>query len=172
MVAAIACALPAGASASGSSSGGSSSGGGYSGGGASSAPSPHAGNTSATDSSVKTSVSCTGAAGQSCPFTATIAVQETLRGGKLVAVTSRKRKRTSVRHITVVLGRATATVAAGATRELTVELSAAGLHLLSSRHSLPVRFTVSSATAGPYTETHLLDEIDLTLHAARAKHKR
>jgi len=162
----------------GSSSGGSSSGGSSGGSGSSantSTPTPHAGSASASGNSISTSVGCTGTAGQSCSVTATITAQETLNGGKLTAVTSRKGKHPSkVRHITVTLGTVTATIAAGSTRKLTVSLSSTGLRLLSSRHSLPVRFTVTSSLAGAAkagTAPSVLEQSNLTLRAAHTKGK-
>jgi ABC-type Na+ transport system ATPase subunit NatA len=167
--------------------GGGSSGGGSSGSGSSStggsgssstntgASTPHTGTPSATGSSVSVTVSCTGGPGQSCTIIAAITVEETLKGRKVTAVTSRKDKRPKVRHITVTLGTVTATVPAGSTRKLTVNLSAAGLRLLSSKHSLPVRFTVTSSLAGAAsakTTSSILVQTNLTLHAGHAKHKR
>jgi len=168
-----------GGSSNGSGSNGGGSGGGGSSGGSgsstnTSAPTPHAGSASASGNSISTSVSCTGSAGQSCTVTATITVQETLKSGKVTAVTSRKGKHPKVRHVTVTLGTVTATIAADSTRKLTVSLSGAGLRLLSSRHSLPVRFTVTSSLAGAAkagTAPSVLEQINLTLRAAHAKGK-
>jgi len=169
-----------GSGGSGTSSSGSTGGGGSSGGGSGSntnttPPAPHAGTASASGNSISTSVGCTGSAGQSCSVTATITAQETLNGGKLTAVTSRKGKHPSkVRHITVTLGTVTATIAAGSTRKLTVSLSSTGLRLLSSRHSLPVRFTVTSSLAGAAkagTAPSVLEQSNLTLRAAHTKGK-
>jgi hypothetical protein len=161
-----------------SSSGGSSSGGSPGGSSPStntSTPAAHAGSPSTSGNSVSTSVSCTGAAGQSCSVTAKIAVQETVTGGKITAVSSRKGKHPKVRYITVTLGSTSVTVPAGSTHKLTVSLSSAGLRLLSSRHSLLVRFTVTSSLAGTAkagSAPSVLLQTILTLHAGGAKHKR
>jgi hypothetical protein len=168
-----------GSSSGGNSSSGSTGGGGSSGGGSGSntnttPPTPHAGTASASGNSISTSVSCTGTPGQSCSVTATITAQETLNGGKVTAVTSRKSKHQKVRHVTVTLGTVTATIAVGSTRKLTVSLSGAGLRLLSSRHLLPVRFTVTSPLAGAAkagTAPSLLEQTNLTLRAAHPKGK-
>jgi hypothetical protein len=162
---------PAGGGAGGSSTGSTGSGTGGSSGGT--PATPHAGATSATGTSVATTVSCSGSAGQACTVTAAITVQETTRGSRLIAVTA-KAKHPSLRHTTVTLGSITATIPAGTSRKLTVKLSAAGAKLLKTRHVLPVRFSVSqtgASAAAAGTHTIPLEQTNLTLHAAHAKHK-
>jgi len=68
-------------------------------------------------------------------------------GRKLVAVSAKKRKpKTSKR--TVVLGAATVTLAAGQSEIVHVKLNAAGQRLLSSRHKLSVKLTITQRKSG------------------------
>jgi hypothetical protein len=92
-------------------------------------------------------VACAGASGQTCAVSLGLSVTETLKGAKLVAVSAIERKpKTSKR--TVVLGTATVTLAAGQSEIVHVKLNAAGRRLLSSRHELSVKLTVTQRTSG------------------------
>ncbi len=128
-------------------------------------PTAHAAGAGASAGKVTVTVSCSGAAGQSCAVSAAVTVEETLKGSKVLAVTARP----ATHHRTLTLGKLTTTVAAGTTRKLTVSLSAAGARLLRARHSLRVRLTVSLTAAGS-VHSEVLERTALTLRASRPKH--
>ncbi len=81
----------------------------------------------------RVTISCVAA----CRLTLTITVTETLRHGKIVAVSAKKRK--------VVIGKAAATLAAGQRRTVRVSLNKAGRKLLASRRRFKARLAVSQA---------------------------
>ena len=91
---------------------------------------------------VSETVSCAGAG--ECSVKLTLAVVETLRGRKLIAVTARKRKVRLVKKV-VVLGTATVTLAAGQSRVVRVSLNPVGRRLLGARHTLHVELSAVSA---------------------------
>ena len=81
----------------------------------------------------RVTISCVAA----CRLQITITVIKTLRRGKVIAVSARKRK--------VVIGKATATLAAGQSRTVRVSLNKAGRKLLSGRRRFKARLAVSQA---------------------------
>lgn len=86
---------------------------------------------------VTVKLSCTGAS--SCPASVGVTVQEHLRHGRVVALSAAQKKRT------VTIARGAATLAAGATRTITLKLNGAGRALLASHRSLPALTTVASS---------------------------
>lgn len=90
-------------------------------------------------------------------------------------------KLTAVRTVkhrsqTVAVGSTTATVAAGATKTLSVALNATGRQLLHAQHHLSVTLTVSGTVLGSLTATLQTDKLTFTTKAAakraRAAHRR
>jgi hypothetical protein len=89
-------------------------------------------------------VTCTGQT--SCRVSLALAVHETLRGHRIVAVTAAKKAKR--RHKLVVVGHSTSTVRAGRTTKLRVTLNRTGRGLLAARHRLPATLTVSQRRNG------------------------
>jgi len=81
-----------------------------------------------------------------CRIVLQLSVVEMLRGSRVIAVTGRAK----TRRLTVVVGAATVSLAAGGTSTVQVKLNATGRRLLRARHTLPVRLTATQRTAsGP-----------------------
>jgi hypothetical protein len=74
-----------------------------------------------------------------------LTVTETFRGHRLVAVSARKAK---VKHKTVVVGTAKATVPAGHTQKVRIGLNRTGRKLLAARHKLSAKLTITQRIAG------------------------
>jgi hypothetical protein len=96
---------------------------------------------SGTTASVR--ISCKG--DTSCTVSLKLTVIETFRGHKLVAVSARKAK---LKHKTVVVGTAKATVKAGHTQTVRIGLNRTGRKLLAARHRLTAKLTVTQRIAG------------------------
>lgn len=110
---------------------------------------------------------CQGTAGATCKVTATLAITETLRGAKVIAVTrAKKRQRTTRRVVTV--GTTTVTLTAGRSQVVGISLNATGRRLLASRHTLPVRLTASQVTA---TSTSVVSTQVLTFKKSTKKRR-
>jgi hypothetical protein len=84
---------------------------------------------------VRVAVACRGARGKSCAFSLTLSVVETLKAGKVIAISAAKRP-PKPEHRTLVLAKLTATVAAGRSRSLSLPLDRSGKALLARRHTL------------------------------------
>ncbi len=93
---------------------------------------------------------CTGPI--ACKLTLSLSVIQTTRGGRIIALSARKAA--TVRK-TVVVGRATATVAAGATRTVRVPLNLVGRRLLARRPFLRVKLAVTTTAGRTVTTTKL-----------------
>ncbi len=137
-----------------SSGGGSGSGG--SGLGGSSPPPPGAGSASVGGvnvggSTVSELLSCGGAANATCELTVTLTVTETLKGGKLIAVSASKKKRPKVVKRTVTVGSASISLAGGASQLVKIELNTTGKRLLASHHKLAAQLTTTEAGAGGHS---------------------
>jgi hypothetical protein len=139
---------------SGTTSGGSTNGGGS----APRAGTPAIGHPTVGATSVSVPLSCAGGSG-SCSISLTLSVAETLRGGKLIAVSAAHHK--TVKRA-LVLGTVRVRLAAGQHRTAVVRLNAAGRRLLAARHTLKVKLTVARAGQTIFTSA-------ITF---RAKHKR
>jgi hypothetical protein len=81
----------------------------------------------------------------SCKVSLKLTVTETFRGHKLIAVSAR---RTKVRHKTIVLGTASATIRPGRTQTVHISLNRTGRKLLAARHKLTAKLTVTQRIAG------------------------
>ena len=92
---------------------------------------------------VSVPISCKG--DTSCTVSLKLTVTETLRGHKVIAVSARKAK---VTHKTIVLGTASATIAAGRTATVKIGLNGTGRHLLAARHRLTATLTVTQRVSG------------------------
>ena len=87
---------------------------------------------------------CSGSTGASCHVKLTLTATETLHDGKLLAVSAKA----SDTKKSVVLGRAMVRIAAGKIKRVTIRLDKAGKRLLTKRHKLRGKLTI---TAGPGT---------------------
>ena len=74
-------------------------------------------------------------------MTESLSVRETIKHGKVTALSARAGRRVSKR--TVVIGSVTVTIAAGASSTVTVPLNARGRRLLAARHRLRAKLTVT-----------------------------
>jgi hypothetical protein len=90
-------------------------------------------------------VSCAGPADATCTLALTLALTETLKSGKVVAITAKSKPK--VKHRTVILGTTTVTVASGAHATESVSLNAAARKLLSHYHHLKVALTATDSTS-------------------------
>jgi hypothetical protein len=138
---------PPGADGSGGTAGGSGGSGGPgtggSGGTSGGAGSAGAGNGSVNGTSASVSVSCTGSSGATCDVTVSLTANETVKGGKVVAVSAKARKPKTTKP-TVTLGTESAMIDAGDSQTITVSLNRTGLKLLKRHHKLPGKLGVSS----------------------------
>ena len=119
----------------GGTGGGGAGGTGGGGGGGGPAPAPALVRATTSGPLARVTVSCAAA----CRLTLTITVTETLRRGKVIAVSAKKRK--------VVIGKATTTLAAGQSRTVRVSLNKAGRKLLAGRRRFKARLAVSQAAS-------------------------
>lgn len=87
---------------------------------------------------------CVGPQGQGCQVIVHVEVTETIEGHKVKAVIAKRR----VRHVKVIVGTLSASIAVGTSRTLVLKLNAAGQKLLEQRHSLPVHVVVSQSSSG------------------------
>jgi hypothetical protein len=93
----------------------------------------------------KIGVSCAGATDTSCHLAVKLALIETLKGGKVVAITAKSKPKTKKR--TVTLGTTTVTVAGGSHETVSVKLNSAARKLLSHYHHLKVALTATDSTS-------------------------
>jgi hypothetical protein len=94
-------------------------------------------------STAKVAVSCA-TGGATCTLELQVAVTETLRGNKVIALTARKTKTTKK---TVVIGNAGVTLGAGQKKTVKVSLGGTGKKLLTKHHSLKTMLTVTNSKA-------------------------
>jgi Tol biopolymer transport system component len=121
-----------------------------------------AGTVAAKRSAASVTLSCSGGSG-ACTVQLLLTVSETLRGHTLVALSASGHPR--VTHKTVVVGRASVTLAPGQSRSVSVSLNGTGKALLSRRGKLLVKLTVTQGA-------RVLKTAKLTLHPPAKKHKR
>jgi hypothetical protein len=97
----------------------------------------------------KIGVSCAGATDTSCDLAIKLTLTETLKGGKVVAITakSKPKKKQKKKKRTVTLGTTTVTVAGGSHETVGVKLNSAARKLLSHYHHLKVALTVTDSTS-------------------------
>ena len=89
---------------------------------------------SGTTASVR--VSCAGEVGAKCKLTLKLTVTETLKGHKLISVTSRRKNKVTKKL--VVIGTASVTLGTGQTKTVRITLNGTGKRLLEKRHKLKV----------------------------------
>ncbi|MBO0881556.1 MAG: hypothetical protein J2P17_14690 [Mycobacterium sp.] len=89
----------------------------------------------------KVRVSCAGGAEATCSLTLRMTVLETIKTGKVIAVTAKAKPKRRV----VVLGRKTIKLAAGETEIAKVSLNSVGKRLLSRGHTLNVNLTITES---------------------------
>jgi hypothetical protein len=111
--------------------------------------------------------SCSGSTGQTCNLTLTMTVTETVKGHKVVAVTSRKQAHTHRK--VVVVGSAHVSLTAGQTRVVRVTLNRTGKALLASHHTLKVTLRAAQTLANGHTVT--VGSRTLTFKASKHHHK-
>jgi streptogramin lyase len=98
-------------------------------------------------------VSCHGDARATCPITAALAVSETVKGGKVIAISASKPSRSRSKRQRVRLGYSTMTLAGNRTKTAYVTLNPAGRRLLARYHILRATLTLVEATAPGKTAT-------------------
>jgi hypothetical protein len=95
-------------------------------------------------------VGCSGSPAASCIVTLQLSVTETLKGGKVVAVTAAKKK---TKKKVVTLANVTITVSGGATKTVQLQLNGVGKKLLASRHKLSVKLSITQGGRTVVTQT-------------------
>ncbi|HEV3093060.1 MAG TPA: nidogen-like domain-containing protein [Solirubrobacteraceae bacterium] len=113
--------------------------------------SPSVGHVKVSASTVSEQVSCAGVSSSRCELTLTLAVKETLKGGKVVGVSASTKKRPKIVKRTVTVGSATVTLTGGQSQLVKVALNATGKRLLASHHKLAARLTTTQITGGHST---------------------
>jgi hypothetical protein len=108
-------------------------------------------------------ITCKGAT--SCRVALKLSVVETFKGHKLVGVTAARKQR--VTRKVVVLGTATATVAAGRTTTVRVALNGKGRGLLALRHRLTATLEVTQSAGG---HNSLVSRQKVTFTSPKPKH--
>jgi hypothetical protein len=98
---------------------------------------------------VGVSASCHGETGATCALSFKLTVRETTRGHKLIAVTARKKARTT--HKVVTVGSASVTLTAGQSKTVQIGLNAKGAKLLHQRGHLKAELATIQALAGSLT---------------------
>jgi hypothetical protein len=106
-------------------------------------------------------VRCTGATGAVCKVSVTLTVIETVKGGKVTAVSAAKKK-------TVVLATASTTIAAGQAKTIVIALNATGKHLLAQHHTLKVKLAI---TQPGVAKASVVSGQTITFKATQKKHK-
>ncbi len=90
-------------------------------------------------------VTCSGQSGAECVITLTLTVSETIRGGKVIAVSSGRLGTGRKGHKTAVLARSSFVLRVGQARTEHLALSAAGAHLAAALHGIGVRLAITAA---------------------------
>jgi hypothetical protein len=111
---------------------------------------------------VSVPITCTG--DTSCTVSLRLTATETRRGHRIIAVSARKAK---LRHKTVVLGTATATVKAGGSQTVRISLNRTGRKLLAARHKLTAKLAVTQRISG---RNRTISTQKVTFKAPKPKH--
>jgi hypothetical protein len=120
-------------------------------------------------STVSELLSCVGASSATCELTLSLTVTETLKGGKLVAVSAKKKTLLRILKRTVTVGSMAITLTGGKSQVVKLALNATGRRLLTSHHKLAAQFTTTDVTGGHST---VLTRHYVTFKVpARHKHK-
>ncbi len=85
---------------------------------------------------------CAGTSSQTCTFTETLTVLETLHGSTLVAVSASAGRPANTKKKTVTVGSKRVTLSGGQSERVKLTLNSTGAALLKKRGSLPLTFTV------------------------------
>jgi hypothetical protein len=109
---------------------------------------------------------CAGSSGASCTIAVSVGVRETLKGGKVIAVSAKAKGKPKIRNRTITIGSTTVTLSAGQSRTVVVVLNGAGERLLARDHAVAAKLTAREGSA-------VLDTQTVTFKAppARRKHK-
>ncbi len=83
-------------------------------------------------------VHCNGGTGAICKLSVTLTIVETVKGGKVIAVSAAKKK-------TVILATTNLTIIAGRSKTVVIALNASGKHLLAAHHTLKVKLAITQA---------------------------
>jgi hypothetical protein len=110
---------------------------------------------------------CSGSTGQTCNLALTMTITETVKGHKVIAVTSRKQAHTHRK--VVVVGSAHVTLTAGQTQVVRVTLNRTGKALVAKHHTLKVTLHVAQTLANQHTVT--VAGRTLTFKAPKHHHK-
>jgi hypothetical protein len=110
---------------------------------------------------------CKGSTGQKCKLSFKLTIKETFKGRKLVAISTRKKVKTT--HKTVTLGTKNLTLNAGKHKTVKVFLNGKGKGLLSKRHRLKVRLKGTQSLAKKKTKTVVNRTV--TFKAPKKKHR-
>jgi hypothetical protein len=95
---------------------------------------------------------CTGITGEFCSdVNASLSVKETLKNGKVVAVTTSAKPKTTKR--TIVIGSGSTTIGVGSTAMVKLQLNGTGQALLKTHHRLKVELTIASRGSVLATKT-------------------
>jgi hypothetical protein len=105
---------------------------------------------------VKVPVTCSPQAAVRCTFTLTLTTIETVKHNRKP----------------VTIGSSKATLGLGATKTLSVSLSAAGRTLLAKKHTLPITFTVNGTLIGTLVAPLQTDKYTFSTSKAKKKHKK
>jgi hypothetical protein len=113
------------------------------------------GNAKVTGATVMVPVSCTGRSRASCTATLTLTVTETVKGGKIIAITAANKKPSKPHKKVMVLGKTSVRLSVGQRKTVKITLNAAGKRLLAARHTLKVKLALtqpgSTATSSRVT---------------------
>src|SRR5206468_6308931 len=88
-------------------------------------------------------LSCGGAAPAKCSVAATLTITETIKGGKVIAVSAGKRTRTKANRKVLRLGSSSMILLGGQTKTNHIALNGAGRRLLARYRVLRVKFIVA-----------------------------
>jgi hypothetical protein len=114
-------------------------------------------------------LTCAAHSAGSCQMSMRLTSVETLRGNKLVALSSRKSHRPRLRQRTITLASATVTLAPAAHTEYLLTLGSAGRQLLHHSHRLPARLAIAGTVIGSLQASLGTQRLTLssTAHGAR-----
>jgi hypothetical protein len=104
---------------------------------------------------VLVTLSCIGSAKAKCPVKLKLSVTETLRRGKVIAVTAATRKRKTIKKV-VAVGTASVTLTGAQRKTVTISLNRAGRRLLVHRRKLKVTLTVTQGRTVVYRHKETL----------------
>ena len=101
------------------------------------------GRSKVTGASASVSVSCTGGPGAVCKLALILTVTESIKGGRVIAITAASTTDNRIHKERVTLGTAATTLNAGRSQTITIALNRAGKRLLAQHRTLKVRLAVT-----------------------------